>query len=367
MGVLNVTPDSFSDGGRYADLDAAVAHGLQMRADGADLVDVGGESTRPGRRRGSTPATETARVVPVIRELAAAGVPVSVDTTRAAVAAAALEAGASVVNDVSGGLADPDMAEVVADGGLPLGAHALARALPADAGAGRVPRRGQGGPRRAAPAGGRRARGRGRRRTASSSTRAWASPSGPSTTGVSRPTSTRSSRWASPCWSGRAASPTSARCSPTPTARRGRCEGREAATIATSVLAVLAGAWGVRVHDVLGTVDALKVLRAHAGGPMTGGARIRLDPACRAPGPRPPRRLRLRARRGPGVRRRREPRARPRPRRRPPTTSPTPSTTASWPTGWSRSSPASRSTSSRRSPTGCSTSAWPTRGCAPPP
>ena len=118
MGVLNVTPDSFSDGGRYTDREAAVAHGVAMRAEGADLVDVGGESTRPGAERVDA-ATEIARVTPVIRDLAAAGVPVSIDTTRAAVAAAALEAGASVVNDVSGGLADPAMAKLVADAGCP--------------------------------------------------------------------------------------------------------------------------------------------------------------------------------------------------------------------------------------------------------
>jgi dihydropteroate synthase len=118
MGVLNVTPDSFSDGGRYADRAAAVAHGIAIRAAGADLVDVGGESTRPGAER-VDPATEIARVVPVIRELAAAGVPMSIDTTRAAVAAEALDAGVSVVNDVSGGLADPAMAKIVADAGCP--------------------------------------------------------------------------------------------------------------------------------------------------------------------------------------------------------------------------------------------------------
>ncbi len=113
MGVLNVTPDSFSDGGRYLDRDDAVAHGLGLRAQGADLVDVGGESTRPGAHRVEA-RTEIARVVPVLRELAAHGVPCSVDTTCAAVAEAALEAGAIMVNDVSGGLADPAMAPVVA-------------------------------------------------------------------------------------------------------------------------------------------------------------------------------------------------------------------------------------------------------------
>ncbi|MCE0761386.1 dihydropteroate synthase [Pseudonocardia kujensis] len=113
MGILNVTPDSFSDGGRYLDREHAVAHGVAMRDAGADLVDVGGESTRPGAGR-VDPPTERDRVVPVIRELVAEGVRVSVDTTRASVAEAAVEAGAIVVNDVSGGLADPHMAAAVA-------------------------------------------------------------------------------------------------------------------------------------------------------------------------------------------------------------------------------------------------------------
>jgi dihydropteroate synthase len=119
VGVLNVTPDSFSDGGRYAGLDAALDHGRRMWAEGADLVDVGGESTRPGAVRVEA-AEEIHRVLPAIAALAAEGVAVSVDTMRAAVAAAALRAGASVVNDVSGGLADPDMARVVADAGVPM-------------------------------------------------------------------------------------------------------------------------------------------------------------------------------------------------------------------------------------------------------
>jgi dihydropteroate synthase len=113
IGILNVTPDSFSDGGRYLDREDAVAHGVDLRAEGADLIDVGGESTRPGAHRVEAP-TEIARVVPVIRDLAECGVPCSVDTTRAAVAEAALEAGAIMVNDVSGGLADPAMAPTVA-------------------------------------------------------------------------------------------------------------------------------------------------------------------------------------------------------------------------------------------------------------
>ena len=117
MGVVNVTPDSFSDGGRWATTELAVAHGRQLIAQGADLLDVGGESTRPGARRVDL-AEEQNRVLPVIRELAAAGVAVSVDTIHAATAAAAIEAGAVIVNDVSGGLADPAMAGVLADAGV---------------------------------------------------------------------------------------------------------------------------------------------------------------------------------------------------------------------------------------------------------
>jgi dihydropteroate synthase len=118
LGVLNVTPDSFSDGGQFLDRDDAVRHGIALRAAGADLVDVGGESTRPGATRVDTD-TECARVLPVIADLVAHGVPVSVDTTRAAVASAAIEAGAVLVNDVSGGLADPDMASVLSSARLP--------------------------------------------------------------------------------------------------------------------------------------------------------------------------------------------------------------------------------------------------------
>ncbi|MFG1920553.1 dihydropteroate synthase [Cryptosporangium sp. NPDC048952] len=118
MGVLNVTPDSFSDGGRYENLDNAISHAFELVAQGADLIDVGGESTRPGAERVDADV-EIERVVPVIRELASAGVAVSIDTTRAAVAEASLKAGATVVNDVSGGLADVGMGAVVADAGCP--------------------------------------------------------------------------------------------------------------------------------------------------------------------------------------------------------------------------------------------------------
>ena len=118
MGVVNVTPDSFSDGGQWLGADAAVAHGLELAAQGADIVDVGGESTRPGAQRISA-EEEVRRVLPVITELSRAGVPVSVDTMRASVAELALEAGARLVNDVSGGLADPHMPRLVAKAAVP--------------------------------------------------------------------------------------------------------------------------------------------------------------------------------------------------------------------------------------------------------
>ena len=117
MGILNVTPDSFSDGGAYLDVDAAVAHAEAMIQQGATIVDVGGESTRPG----ASPVgakTERKRVVPVVRELVARGIPVSVDTRTARVAVAAVEAGAELINDVSGGLSDLDMPRVVAETGV---------------------------------------------------------------------------------------------------------------------------------------------------------------------------------------------------------------------------------------------------------
>ncbi len=118
MGIVNVTPDSFSDGGRWYDEDAAVAHGLELVAQGATLVDVGGESTRPGAHRPDEDE-EVRRVVPVVRRLADEGVAVSVDTMRTRVAAAAVEAGAAVINDVSGGLAEPEIASVVAGSDIP--------------------------------------------------------------------------------------------------------------------------------------------------------------------------------------------------------------------------------------------------------
>jgi dihydropteroate synthase len=260
MGVLNVTPDSFSDGGRYADLEAAFAHGVEMRRDGADLVDVGGESTRPGAARVDA-ATEIARVVPVIRALASTGVPVSVDTSRAAVAAAALEAGAVIVNDVSGGLADPGMAAVVAAAGCPWilmhwrghsrDMNQLARyhdvvaevraeltervaaAVTAGVAADRLildPGLG----------------------FAKNAEHNWAlSAHLDELIALGHPVLFGSSRKS---YLGRLLAGPDGEPRPV--------DGREAATIATSVLAAAAGAWGVRVHEVRATADALAVWRA---------------------------------------------------------------------------------------------------------
>ncbi len=118
MGILNVTPDSFSDGGLHFATEAAIAHGLAMHAQGADLVDVGGESTRPGAER-ITAEEEIARVIPVVSALVEAGLAVSIDTMRASTAAAAVRAGACIVNDVSGGLADDEMYRTIAGLAVP--------------------------------------------------------------------------------------------------------------------------------------------------------------------------------------------------------------------------------------------------------
>ncbi|MCZ2825346.1 MULTISPECIES: dihydropteroate synthase [unclassified Modestobacter] len=271
MGVLNVTPDSFSDGGCYADAGAAIAHGLEMHAAGADYVDVGGESTRPGADRVDA-AEECRRVVPVVRELSAAGVRVSVDTTRAEVAAAALEAGAVLVNDVSGGLADEGMARLVAETGVPwvlmhwrghsremyaaarygdvvteVGAELTARVedvvaagvdpaqLVLDPGLG----------------------------FAKNAEHNWALLAGldrlvalglPVLVGASRKT-----------FLGRLLAGPGGELRPV--------EGREAATVAISVLAAQAGAWGVRVHDPVQSLDAIATLAAVRAAPSAGGHR----------------------------------------------------------------------------------------------
>jgi len=117
IGVVNVTDDSFSDGGRCLDADRAVEHGLALAAEGAAIIDVGGASTRPGAIR-IDPQVETSRVVPVVKGLAAQGISVSIDTMHAGVARAALESGAQIVNDVSGGRADPAMAPLLVEAGV---------------------------------------------------------------------------------------------------------------------------------------------------------------------------------------------------------------------------------------------------------
>jgi dihydropteroate synthase len=118
MGILNVTPDSFADGGRHNEFDAAVARGLEMIAEGVDIIDIGGESTRPGAERVSE-AEEIERTIPVITELAKHGARISIDTMRANTAEAAVKAGASIINDVSGGLADAKMLQTAASLGVP--------------------------------------------------------------------------------------------------------------------------------------------------------------------------------------------------------------------------------------------------------
>ncbi|HET7276553.1 MAG TPA: dihydropteroate synthase [Dermatophilaceae bacterium] len=118
MGVVNVTPDSFSDGGQWFEPEAAIAHGLELLQQGADIVDVGGESTRPGAQRPEE-SEELRRVLPVVEALASEGARISIDTMRSGVARRALAAGASVLNDVSGGLADPDMVSLAAEAGVP--------------------------------------------------------------------------------------------------------------------------------------------------------------------------------------------------------------------------------------------------------
>ncbi|MER7459674.1 dihydropteroate synthase [Micromonospora sp. NPDC126480] len=270
MGVLNVTPDSFSDGGRYADLDAAVAHGVRLRGEGAHLVDVGGESTRPGADRVAA-ETEAARVLPVIRELVAAGVAVSIDTTRARVAELALAAGAAVVNDVSGGLADPDMARVVRDAGCPwvlmhwrghsrtmseLARYGdvvadvraeLAQRVDAALAAGVAADRIVVDP------------GLGFAKTAAHNWELSARLS--ELLDLGYPLLFAASRKS--YLGALLAAPDG---TPRPTGDR------EIATVATSLLAVAAGAWGVRVHDVRGTVDALAVWRATGSPRLTAAA-----------------------------------------------------------------------------------------------
>ncbi len=258
MGVVNVTPDSFSDGGLYATTGAAVEHGLALWAAGADYVDVGGESTRPGAGRVEA-ADELGRVLPVVTELVAAGVAVSVDTTRAAVARAAVAAGAMLVNDVSGGQADPAMAAVVAGTGVgwvlthargtsrDMYAAAVYDDVVAEVGAELRQRVDE-----AVAAGVDPARlvldpGLGFAKRAEHN---WTLLAHLDTlVGLGFPVLVGASRKR---FLGVAVTAGSAHAA----------EQRDAATLATTVVAARAGAWGVRVHDVAASADAVRVVAA---------------------------------------------------------------------------------------------------------
>ena len=262
MGVVNVTPDSFSDGGQHLETAAAVRHGLALLHDGADLVDVGGESTRPGA--GRVPEdVERARVVPVVSALVREGAVVSVDTMRASVAAAALDAGAELVNDVSGGLADPAMLPLVVERGCPFVAmhwrghssdmqtRAVYDDVVADVVAELQARRdaataqGIAGDRLVLDPG------LGFAKTAEHN---WAllagldrlAPLGPLLVGASRK-GFLGALLAAPDGTARPAA------------------GRDDASAAVTVLAAQAGAWAVRVHAVRASADAVRVVAATAG------------------------------------------------------------------------------------------------------
>lgn len=263
MGVLNVTDDSFSDGGRYLDTSNAVAHGLALAADGADIVDVGGESTRPGATRIDS-QVETSRVIPVVKELVAEGITVSIDTMHADVARAALQHGARIVNDVSGGRADPAMAPLVADAGVPWvlmhwrsvaadRPHAdthyddvvaevraeLLASVDAAVAAGVDPAKLVIDP------------GLGFAKTAQHNWALLRALPQLVATGIPVLLGASRKRFLGTLLAGPDGSPR-------PPA------GRETATAVISALAALYGAWGVRVHDVRATADALKVVAAWA-------------------------------------------------------------------------------------------------------
>nr|WP_183514080.1 dihydropteroate synthase [Modestobacter versicolor] len=266
MGVLNVTPDSFSDGGRHGTVAAAVAHGLAMVAAGADYVDVGGESTRPGADRVAA-EQELRRVLPVVAELARCGVAVSIDTTRSAVAAAAVAAGAVLVNDVSGGLADPAMGPVVAEAGVPwvlmhrrgesrdMYAQAryddvvadvrreLCRRVDAAMAAGVAAERLVVDP------------GLGFAKHPEHDLALLAGLD--RITDLGFPVLVGASRKR---FLGAVLAAADGRPRPP--------DQRDSATVATSVLAAAAGAWGVRVHDVAGSADAVRVLAAVGSGAL---------------------------------------------------------------------------------------------------
>lgn len=265
MGVVNVTEDSFSDGGLYLERDRAVERAMALVAAGAAIIDVGGESTRPGATR-VAPELESSRVLPVIRDLATAGVTVSIDTMHSSVAAAALENGAQIVNDVSGGRADPNMAAVLAEAKVPwvlmhwrsVRADAphevpayddvvaevhedLMRSVDAAVAAGVDPGKVIIDP------------GLGFAKTAQHNWQllralpTFVATGFPVLVGASR------KRFLGALLAGSDGVLRPA-------------DGRETATAVISALSVLAGAWGVRVHDVQASVDALKVVGAWSGG-----------------------------------------------------------------------------------------------------
>lgn len=261
MGVLNVTDDSFSDGGRYLDPDKAVAQGLALIADGANIVDVGGESTRPGATRVDA-RVETSRIVPVVKELSSQGITVSIDTMHADVARAALCSGARIVNDVSGGRADPGMAPLLAEAKVPWvlmhwrcvaaeRPHAvpqyqdvvaevraeLLASVDAAVSAGVDPAQLMIDP------------GLGFAKTGQHNWALLHALPQLVATGIPLLLGASRKRFLGTLLAG-----------PDGSARPP--DGRETATAVISALAALHGAWGVRVHDVRATVDALKVVAA---------------------------------------------------------------------------------------------------------
>ena len=270
MGVVNVTDDSFSDSGRFLDPARAVEHGLALLADGAAIIDVGGESTRPGAVRIDADV-EVARVVPVVKELAAQGVTVSIDTMHSAVARAALDNGAAVVNDVSGGQADPGMAPLVAEAGVPwilMHWRSVGSARPHDIGDYRdvvsevrdelmvcVD---------AAVAAGVDERnliidpGLGFAKTAHHNWELLHALPSLVSTGLPVLVGASRKRFLGALLADRDGTPRPP-------------DGRETATAVVSALAALHGAWGVRVHDVRASVDALKVLDAWQAAAEAGG------------------------------------------------------------------------------------------------
>jgi dihydropteroate synthase len=265
MGVVNVTDDSFSDGGLFLDRDRAVEHGVALAAEGAAIVDVGGESTRPGATRIDA-RVETARVLPVVKELAGQGIKVSIDTMHASVAQAALDNGAQIVNDVSGGRADPNMARLLADAKVPwvlMHWRSVSAARPHEA-----PRYADvvaevrdellAGVDAAVAAGVDPVNliidpGLGFAKTAEHN---WALLRAlPEFVATGIPVLVGASRK-------RFLGTLLADCQGQPRTP----DGRETATAVISALAGLHGAWGVRVHDVRASVDALKVLEAWCNG-----------------------------------------------------------------------------------------------------